>query len=239
MNFKRKIAPIITATLIVSSLFATTAFASGGEDTEAETGTVTEVEATAEDTDAESADESSDALTPDGNLTIVDDVGSSTEAGKQFITLVTKDGNYFYLIIDRDDEGEETVHFLNLVDEADLLALMDEEEAAEYEAAISEEDAGDEDSDTDVTDDEETNLEDDSETDVEEESADSSNTLILLALFAAGVAAVGIFLYFKMRGGRKPAGKNNPDPDDDPDEEAAYELPEDTEYTESEEDNNP
>lgn len=68
------------------------------------------------------------ALTPDGNLTLVDDVGSATGAGKQFITLVTKAGNTFYLIIDRDDEGEQTVHFLNLVDEADLLALMDEEE---------------------------------------------------------------------------------------------------------------
>ena len=49
----------------------------------------------------------SESLTPDGNLTLVDDIGSSTEAGKQFITLVTKDGNYFYLIIDRDDDGEE------------------------------------------------------------------------------------------------------------------------------------
>ena len=39
-------------------------------------------------------------------------------------TLVSKNGNYFYLIIDRDDEGEQTVHFLNQVDEADLLSLM-------------------------------------------------------------------------------------------------------------------
>lgn len=70
----------------------------------------------------------SDALTPDGNLTLIDDIGSSTKAGKQFITLESKNGNTFYLIIDRDDEGEETVHFLNQVDEADLMALTGEEE---------------------------------------------------------------------------------------------------------------
>ena len=72
------------------------------------------------------------ALTPDGNLSLIDDIGSSTRSGKQFITVETRNGNVFYLIIDRDDEGEETVHFLNQVDEADLLTLMgDDAPAAE------------------------------------------------------------------------------------------------------------
>lgn len=47
-------------------------------------------------------------------------------------TTVSKDMNTFYLVIDWDDEGEQTVHFLNLVDERDLLYLMDEEETAEF-----------------------------------------------------------------------------------------------------------
>ena len=70
------------------------------------------------------------ALTPDGNLSLIDDIGSPTTSGKQFITVETKNGNVFYLIIDRDDEGEETVHFLNQVDEADLMALTEDGEKA-------------------------------------------------------------------------------------------------------------
>ena len=71
-------------------------------------------------------------LTPDGNMNLVDDYGSSDKTGKQFLTVTTKNGNYFYIIIDRDDSGNETVHFLNMVDEADLMKLMDEDEQKAY-----------------------------------------------------------------------------------------------------------
>ena len=75
----------------------------------------------------------SDALTPDGNLTLIDDilqaeafVSDETEhAEKQFITVQSKNGNYFYLVIDRAGDAE-NVYFLNLVDEADLMALMED-----------------------------------------------------------------------------------------------------------------
>ena len=69
------------------------------------------------------------ALTPDGNLSLIDDFDFTDENGygKQFITVQSKNGNYFFIIIDRAAD-KENVYFLNMVDEADLLALMDEPE---------------------------------------------------------------------------------------------------------------
>ena len=66
-------------------------------------------------------------LTPEGNMTLVDDIHGEAAGDKQFITVVSKSGNYFYIIIDRAANGENTVHFLNKVDEADLMVLMDED----------------------------------------------------------------------------------------------------------------
>ena len=67
-------------------------------------------------------------LTPEGNMSLVDDIDGEEASDKQFITVVTRNGAYFYIIIDRAEDGENTVHFLNQVDEADLLNLIDEEE---------------------------------------------------------------------------------------------------------------
>ena len=80
--------------------------------------------------------ETAGALTPEGNLTLVDDYHTdySDGSGQQFITLVSKSGATFYLVIDRNAKGQQTVHFMNLVDEADLLALMEEEAADAYTA---------------------------------------------------------------------------------------------------------
>ena len=61
------------------------------------------------------------------------DVLYSAATNKQFITMQTKSGNVFYLVIDYDkpiDEDAEMyeTYFLNLVDERDLMSLMSEEE---------------------------------------------------------------------------------------------------------------
>ena len=74
-------------------------------------------------------------LTPDGNLTLVDDVEGEQAGDKQFVTLVSKNGNYFYLVIDRAGDRQ-NVYFLNLVDESDLLTLMEEEVPKQSETPL-------------------------------------------------------------------------------------------------------
>ncbi len=167
------------------------------------------------------------SLTPDGNLTLVDDIGSSTGTGQQFLTFVTKSGNTFYMIIDRNDKGEENVHFLNLVDEADLLALMDEDTAAQYKT------------DTTVTEPtvEEKPAETEEPVKVEEtETKKKSPIMALIVLFFAGVGGVGGILYFKMNGKKKDTS-DAPDPDADyrDDEDEVYDLPDDEEEDNSDE----
>lgn len=99
-------------TVLCLTAFSTTAFA-GGEDY---------TEPTPEATETPPAPV---PLTPEGNLTLVDDVERTDEIDKQFITAVSKNGNYFYLVIDRAGK-EDNVYLLNMVDEADLMALMED-----------------------------------------------------------------------------------------------------------------
>ena len=103
----------ICLTMVVAFGFTIPAFAQGSEQAPA---------APAEDSTNDSnviveETEPAPALTPEGNAALVDDFGGN----KQLITVTTKAGNYFYILIDRANEDKETaVHFLNQVDDADL-----------------------------------------------------------------------------------------------------------------------
>ena len=132
-RFLNKLTCIAMTLTFLMGCMATPAFAySGGENGE-------EVKAPSIfETDEEPVtvtEQDAGPLTPEGNLTVVDDYQTTFSDGtaQQFITLVSKSGAYFYLIIDRAADGDQTAHFLNMVDEADLLALMDEKDIPEPE----------------------------------------------------------------------------------------------------------
>lgn len=70
-------------------------------------------------------------ITPDGNLTLVDDM--ETLDGKmsedystdfKLITVKTRNENVYYIVIDKTKE-KDNVYFLNLVDDADLMAILE------------------------------------------------------------------------------------------------------------------
>lgn len=148
--------------------FSTTAYAKGGDDVVEPLSTTT-----TEETVIEPA-----PLTPEGNLTLVDDIDGEQANSKQFVTVQSKAGNYFYLIIDRDGE-KENVYFLNLVDEADLLALIEEppvEPTPEPTLSPVEEEPPV----------------------VEEKPKEKRNGMGILALFLILGVAGGAFYYFKV-----------------------------------------
>ena len=62
---------------------------------------------------------------PEGNATIIEDV-SADVVDRQFIAIQSKNGNTFYIVIDKDSKGKENVYFMNLVDEYDMLAFAED-----------------------------------------------------------------------------------------------------------------
>ena len=195
-NKMTRVFTILLAVMLCVTAFSVDAFAYGGEETTDSSEEVTAAPA-----------ESSDPLTPDGNLSLVDD----TESGdKEFITVQTKDGNTFYLIIDHASD-EDNVYFLNLVDEEDLLALIDDDDfVSEYQA--SKDNTADNSSDAQTGSTVESASQTPAETETRQADTGSSSGPIAAALLAAVIIGAAVW-FFKFRKPGK-AAKNATDPDD-------------------------
>ncbi len=171
-------------------------------------------------------------LTPVGNVRLEDDIQTTESTEKQFITVVTKNGNYFYIIIDRDNEGKENVHFLNQVDESDLMAILEEDDSSvtykncicPVKCSIGKVDTvcpvcilkmescqGIEKTDT---------LETEAET--RDRDTDKSGRIILILLLTGSIGGIGYFLYRKLKKQKENDNFSVPDEffmyDDDEDE---------------------
>ena len=110
-------------------------------------------------------------------------------------------------MIDRDKNGNENVHFMNLVDEKDLLSLMDEDEIETYTGSKKE------------TVSEDTVEKPDKEEPKEEPK--KKNPVPALILLTAVIGGIGAYFVYQGKE-KKKAESNNPDPDldyvDDDDE---------------------
>ena len=183
----------------------------------------------------------SHGLTPSGNLTLVDDLGVRNGEGQQFVTLVTKNGNYFYLIIDRDEKGEETVHFLNMVDERDLFALMEDDEKAAYESQMAAEQAAKEVDEKAAAEAASQTGESETQKPEDEPAKESKKTnlapiLIIIVLMAAAGGG-----WFFMQTKKKKKAESAPDPDADytDDDEEDYGAGSEAEIRDSYDDEDP
>ena len=198
MKAWNKLTCILASLTVLMGCMATPAFAYGGEGSE-ET-TAPSIFETDEEEPVTVTEQDTGPLTPEGNLTVVDDYQTTFSDGtaQQFITLVSKSGAYFYLVIDRAADGDQTAHFLNMVDEADLLALMDEEDIPEPEPEP------------------EPAPEPEPLPEPEpEEEEDGAGKFILVLLVLAGIAGGGAYLWLKMQQKKREAEENKPDPDAD------------------------
>ena len=230
MVIKRLMAGFMAGAFLCGSISVTCfAFA-----TEADSSTVSTDTAVAEaSAEAETlSEDDTRPLTPNGNLTLVDDIGAQVGQGRQFITLVTKSGNYFYLIIDRNDKGEENVHFLNMVDEEDLFALMDEKQVADHKASRNGKDDA---AAATVATPSAAGAVQDSALDPKVKEKKPVHPLPLVCVVIA--LATGAIGYLYLQSKKKQIAALRPDPDADyvdEDDEEAYEFPEDDESDEEE-----
>ena len=79
----------------------------------------------AEDTGRVTGESNNSAFSTPGNAQLVDD--KENDDTKQFLTIQTKKGNTFYMVIDR-SSNTENVYMMSLVDENDLAEFLDETE---------------------------------------------------------------------------------------------------------------
>lgn len=201
----KRVGLCLTLCLVMMLGISTTAFAYSDEKSAGDGNgnvvvveeSITETESETEGSQSQGAQETEahdGAFTPGGNMTLVDNLSEEEFSGLQYMTVTTKNGNYFYIIIDRSGR-EENVYFLNTVDAADLMALMTDEEKAQLE----EETAPQEQTQPILDIEENTDAETEPEITQEPEQKSGSSLAILGVFAVIGVLVAGGYYVLKIK----------------------------------------
>lgn len=173
-NIMKRIFIAVFAVLLLMGGFSVTAYAGAGGEATNDSNVKTEEKK-----------EEKTPLTPDGNMNLVDNVKGDAAKEKEFIIVKSKGGNYFYIVIDHAAQGENTVHFLNQVDEKDLLSIIDEKSGLTEKPELPKQ---------------EEKKEPEAEKPKPEEKQEKKNPAGMIALFLILILGLagGAFYYFKI-----------------------------------------
>ena len=145
---------------------------------------------------------------PGGNATIIEDV-SADVVDRQFIAIQSKNGNTFYIVIDKDNKGKENVYFMNLVDEYDMLAFAEDfPEGVTVETPDGEQVEPVTDAEGNVIENPDDTSEGEKDDKTEKNEGGGNNTLLILVGVLA-LAGGGAFYYFKIYKAKPKAPKQS------------------------------
>lgn len=180
----------------------------------------------AENTENEETTESEAPKIPGGNGTVIEDVHSDV-ADRQFITVQSKGGNTFYIVIDKDSKGKENVYFMNLVDEYDLLAFAEDfPENAPVKVPDTQNKSDPESS-------EENQSAESTEGEKTEQSSKGNNSVLLIIIGVLALGGGGAFYYFKVYKNKPKAPKQSDLSDEDEEEYEEETVNEDTDESDN------
>lgn len=208
MKYKRIAGAAALAVLLVT-VSAVPVLANSGapEDNVIAVGTTDESQSDASGEDTGTGATTENTLTPDGNGDLVDD--ATTADDKEFYTVQTDNGDWFYIVIDKQKESD-NVYLLNNVTDADLAALAERDDGSSVSTASPEQtsdnsdedlfstsgNTGDQTADTVST---ETQEETPAEvTDTATAAGGMSSDMLLIIMVIVVFAGGGIYAYFKI-----------------------------------------
>jgi len=158
---------------------------------------------------------------PEGNGALLEDV-SDDVVNRQFLSIQSKNGNTFYMVIDKDSKGKQNVYFMNLVDEYDLMAFAEKfPEGVQSELKDGTKSSAGTDKDGNTVKSDESQTDKDTQT----KSGGGNPMLIIILVLAAGGG--GAFYYFKVvkpkKGAKAPKQVDYSDEDEDYEEDTGNE----------------